>query len=85
MALSENTEANIDSSQSDKDISDWIQISKRGIYSYDWSYTNNRYERLCSPVEPLSVEQLPDELRATANQIVIPDCFASMLFLPVTD
>lgn len=53
---------------------DFVAFAKRGLFSYDWSdvhRTNHEalgcYELQASPVQPLSIEQLPEKLRSLAK------------------
>ncbi|HSJ01708.1 MAG: hypothetical protein ACAI34_07120 [Verrucomicrobium sp.] len=38
-------------------ISDWIAVSERGIYTFDWNWSARRYERVADPKAALRPSQ----------------------------
>jgi hypothetical protein len=60
----------------DGDYSDWNAYSAKGFYAYDWEDQGSRYQRLSSPAVPISVSQLPAEIRAVAQFAEFPVKFA---------
>ena len=62
--------------EGDGDYSDWFAMSARGFYAYDWQAWNGPYERISAPASPLSISSLPDEVRAAATILQIPQQFA---------
>jgi len=62
----------------DGDYPDWDAYSAKGFYAYDWQGQENGgpYLRLSSPAVPISVSQLPAEIRAVAQLAEFPLKFA---------
>ena len=58
------------------DYSDWDAYSAKGFYAYDWQVWDGPYQRLSSPTVPLSISQLPADLRAVAHFVEFPVSFA---------
>jgi hypothetical protein len=62
------------------EFSDWHAYSAKGFYAYDWnggpSYWFGAYERRATPAAPMSVSQLPAEIRAVAQLVEFPVKFA---------
>ena len=44
-------------------IDDWLEMARRGLYSYDWQHWKGPYRRAATPSLPLLVDHLPTELR----------------------
>jgi hypothetical protein len=60
------------------DYPDWDAYSAKGFYACDWQGQENGgpYRRLSSPAVPISVGQLPAEIRAVAQLAEFPLKFA---------
>ena len=58
------------------DYSDWYAYSAKGFYAYDWQVWAGPYQRISSPTVPISINQLPTELRAVAHFAEFPVSFA---------
>jgi hypothetical protein len=39
---------------------DWIEVSRRGVFAYDWSHETDAYEIISSPVAPLRLADIHD-------------------------
>jgi hypothetical protein len=66
--------------------SDWHAYSAKGFYGYDWDEASSRrYERRASPAAPISVSQLPAEIRAVAQLVEFPVKFADISSIIVWD
>ena len=40
------------------DKTDWINMAKRGLFSYDWQHWNGQYKLIAYPAEPISLSVL---------------------------
>jgi hypothetical protein len=58
---------NVERRSADGDYSDWCAYSAKGFYAYDWQVWHGPYQRLSSPAVPISIGQLPAEIRAVAH------------------
>ena len=67
------------------DINDWLEMSRRGLFSYDWKHWEGPYQRAATPSKPITIGALAHELRELvqlvtlheirfADQSVIPSC-----------
>jgi hypothetical protein len=57
---------------------DWEDYSAKGFYAYNWQgqEDDGPYLRLSSPAVPISVDQLPAEIRDAAQLAEVPLKFA---------
>lgn len=60
----------------DGDYSAWYAISARGLFAYDWKVWNGPYELIAKPEQPLTVDQLPREVRQAATVLLLAEPFA---------
>jgi len=70
---------------------DFVAFAKRGVFSYDWSDVHRTshqvlggYELQCRPLNPLTLHELPEPLRAMAQATRIPDAtFGASMVLSI--
>ncbi|GAB3277508.1 hypothetical protein [Kineosporia babensis] len=60
------------------DYSDWLALSRRGLFTYDWTH---RYERLTIPSTPILVSALPPISRRMAELTRIAGTFQDLPYL----
>ena len=46
-------------------IEDWLQMARRGIYSYDWKQSSGPDRRAATPEKPIHVSALPQQLQTS--------------------
>jgi hypothetical protein len=53
-------------------IDDWLEMARRGLFSYDWQHWSGPYRRAATPSVPVHVADLPAELRRSVSLVVWP-------------
>jgi hypothetical protein len=53
-------------------IDDWLEMARRGLFSYDWQHWSGPYRRAATPSVPVHVADLPVEVRRTVSLVVWP-------------
>jgi hypothetical protein len=53
-------------------IDDWLEMARRGLFSYDWQHWSGPYRLAASPSAPIRVTELPTELREYICLVVWP-------------
>ena len=43
-------------------IDDWLEMARRGLFSYDWKHWKGPYRRAATPSAPIVLKDLPVEL-----------------------
>jgi hypothetical protein len=55
------------------DIENWLQLAKRGLFSYDFKSHSGPYRLVATPAQPLRVTELPEALSALIGLVVWPE------------
>jgi hypothetical protein len=50
-------------------IDDWLEMARRGLFSYDWQHWKGPYRRAATPSSPLTVDHLPTALQAAVKVV----------------
>lgn len=58
------------------DYSDWYELSRRGLYAYDWRVHRGPYERVSTPTVALSLNGTPPGIAQAAELLRLPFRFA---------
>jgi hypothetical protein len=75
-ALPEIGQAVIDS-QAQWDISEWVEVARRGVFAYDCRVGSSRYELIAKPAVPLLLPTVTDDqLRQLFARVQVSDEFA---------
>jgi hypothetical protein len=56
--------------------SDWFEMSRRGLYTYDWHVHGGPYEQVSAPSRPLRADDVGSEIAEVANLLRLPVLFA---------
>lgn len=60
-------------------IADWLEMARRGCYSFDWQHWRGPYRRAASPSCTLNWRDLPAALAALVRLVEFPEiCFAEL-------
>jgi hypothetical protein len=60
-------------------LDSWIDTSRRGLFGFDWDWglgwpePNKPYRIITSPAEPLSIGEIPREIREYLSQATFPE------------
>jgi hypothetical protein len=67
-------------------LRDFVRSARRGLFSYDTEMVHGKadYYLIASPKQPLTVDELPYEIRSTLLQVAQPITFASMTTIDET-
>lgn len=57
----------------DKNVADWLEVAKRGIYSFDWSRELAGYQLIASPDHALNTSSLDSKVYELFNTVKL-DC-----------
>jgi hypothetical protein len=44
-------------------LANYIDIASKGLFSYDINYENNSYFLVAKPLNPLTIQELPDNIK----------------------
>lgn len=56
---------------SDRNVSDWILIAQRGVFSFDWRQEISLYQIIATPKNPVRLEILDTTLQSLLGRIKI--------------
>jgi len=63
-------------------IEDWLEMARRGLFSYDWTHWHGPYQRAATPSRAIRLADLPADVRAIAQVVTWPQVnFADSLAL----
>jgi len=62
-------------------IKDWLEMARRGVYSFDWQHSNGAYRLAATPSSELQVAGLPEALRASLSMVK----FTTLRFRELTE
>ena len=62
-------------------ITDWLEMARRGVYSFDWQHSNGAYRLAATPSSELKVGTLPESMQTTLSKVK----FSSLRFHEVTE
>jgi hypothetical protein len=54
-------------------IDDWLEMARRGLFSYDWKHWSGPYRLAATPSTPIRVSELPPELAESICLIEWPN------------
>ena len=61
------------------DISEWLDVARRGLFAYDWNVEKRRYDLIARPSSPLALKDLTDaRLMRLGRAVVFPIRFAQV-------
>lgn len=67
------------------DYSDWFEMSRRGLYTYDCHGHSNLYEQVSAPSVALRVDDLAPDIAAAAGLLRLPVLFSETTRLSFDD
>jgi hypothetical protein len=50
-------------------IDDWLEMARRGLFSYDWKHWSGPYRRAATPTSPITIELLPAGMKDAVNVV----------------
>lgn len=53
-----------------RNVSEWIEASRRGLFAFDWRRERNCYELIARPAEPLVISD-SDHLNALSSRVFV--------------
>lgn len=56
--------------------SHWFELSRRGLFAYDWHLHHGPYERVSAPTAPLSIDDVDPALARVAALHCVPVSFS---------
>ena len=62
-------------------ITDWLEMANRGVYSFDWQHSNGAYRLAATPSSELKVGALPEAMQASLRIVK----FSRLRFHEVTE
>lgn len=54
-------------------IDDWLEMARRGLFSYDWKHWKGPYRRAATPSHPISLADVPAHLRELLQVVTWPE------------
>ena len=61
----------------DYDVSEWLALSQKGLYVYDWSSAEELYQGVSSPTSPLELNEFTSNLEEVALLVGLKTNFAT--------
>ncbi len=53
-------------------IEDWLEMARRGLFSYDWQHWSGPYHRAAAPRVPIRIADLPADLQEAVRVVEWP-------------
>jgi len=50
-------------------ITDWLEMASRGLYSFDWQHSNGAYRLAATPSSELQIVVLPESLQEVLSRV----------------
>jgi len=54
-------------------VDDWLEMARRGLFSYDWQHWDGPYRRAATPSRPITITDLPAALSDAVRIVAWPD------------
>lgn len=61
-------------------VTEWMEMARRGLYSFDWGRPNGSYRRVATPHVPIHVSAVPLQVFAAQSIAKFPGvCFSELV------
>ena len=68
------------------DVTEWLEVARRGLFAYDWDIAKRRYDLVARPSSPLSLDDVGhDRIRRIGSLVVFAARFADVTSFAAAD